>query len=164
MPYLTGGCLNLQLRYRRGSEATAGWLVSGLEQLPLDLIMDAELVVFEEGRAVFNHVQHRFGPVRPDDVRRAARVTLQPYSPSTWSGWGSRPSTLPLLLRKAAFAEVLTRPQADIRYVEHVDTAGDELYRRAREFGGEVVMAKRRDSAYRPGRSRDWIKARQNPT
>jgi ATP-dependent DNA ligase len=47
----------------------------------------------------------------------------------------------------------------DIRLCEHIEgTEGAVVFRAACNMGLEGIVAKRRDSRYRSGRCRDWIK------
>src|SRR5690606_9073806 len=48
-----------------------------------------------------------------------------------------------------------------VRYAEHVDARGEQLFEMAQEHELEGIIAKRADSKYTPGvRSRDWLKIR----
>jgi ATP-dependent DNA ligase len=61
--------------------------------------------------------------------------------------------------RRALLNELLDRCQDGIRLSEHVaDTDGAVVFRAACTMGLEGIVAKRRDSRYHSGRSRDWIK------
>jgi ATP-dependent DNA ligase len=51
------------------------------------------------------------------------------------------------------------RRKTPIRLNEHIEDAdGAVVFRQACVMGLEGIVAKRRDSRYRSGRSRDWIK------
>ena len=58
----------------------------------------------------------------------------------------------PLQVRKATLASVLAKARPGIRFNEH-----------ACKMGLEGIVSKRKDSAYRSGRSPDWLKMK-NPT
>jgi ATP-dependent DNA ligase len=59
--------------------------------------------------------------------------------------------------RRTLLAQLLTG--AGIRLCEHIeDTDGAVVFRAACNMGLEGIVAKRRDSRYRSGRCRDWIK------
>ena len=68
---------------------------------------------------------------------------------------------LPLHLRKTNLARLLAR-RPDGIFISEFDQGeiGPELFRKACEFGLEGLVLKRRDSAYRPGRSPSWIKVK----
>ena len=49
-----------------------------------------------------------------------------------------------------------------IRFNEHIEGDGPTVFAHACKMGLEDIVSKRKDSAYRCGRSRDWLKMR-NP-
>jgi ATP-dependent DNA ligase len=69
----------------------------------------------------------------------------------------------PWARRRAMLAQLLTDADAGIRLCEHIEDAdGAVVFRQACVMGLEGIVAKRRDSRYRSGRCRDWIKIK-NP-
>ena len=67
---------------------------------------------------------------------------------------------VPLEERKRALQRVL-RPNPAVRFSSHVVGAGGDFLQAAAAQGLEGVVAKRRDSRYKPGRrSRDWLKVK----
>jgi ATP-dependent DNA ligase len=61
--------------------------------------------------------------------------------------------------RRTELAQLLAGADAGIRLSEHIeDVDGAVVFRQACIMGLEGVVAKRRDSRYRSGRCRDWIK------
>ena len=70
----------------------------------------------------------------------------------------------PLLERKAALAELLARSPAAapaLRYVDHLESAGDRFLQAVRERGLEGIVCKRAGSRYRPGtRAAEWVKVK----
>jgi bifunctional non-homologous end joining protein LigD len=84
-----------------------------------------------------------------------------------WDGFDLR--DVPLAERKRALEELLAAYSAAcarkrrapvISYVEHFDESGRALFRKACEMGLEGLVAKKRDSRYRSGRSPDWVKVK----
>lgn len=152
------------LRYRSGADATALWpeIVKALETLPVDdAVLDGELVVVgPDGRPSFQGLQGRAQLTRPADVAVAAVRT-----PATWyvfdllalGGLDLRP--LPLRDRKRLLARLVPALGA-IRYADHVEARGEDLFREVEARGLEGVVAKRADAPYRSGRSADWLKVR----
>lgn len=68
----------------------------------------------------------------------------------------------PLEERKRLLA-ALIQPVAGegvLRYTDHLDGRGPEFRRQACVFALEGVVSKRRDRPYRPGRGKDWLKAK----
>jgi bifunctional non-homologous end joining protein LigD len=68
----------------------------------------------------------------------------------------------PLSARKAALAQLLkgTGKAGAIRYTDHFDEPGPVIFRHACEMGLEGVVSKRRDAAYRSGRTDNFIKTK----
>lgn len=69
---------------------------------------------------------------------------------------------LPWARRRDALAALLPTPSSGLQLCEHISADGQQVFRQACAMGLEGIVAKRRDSAYRSGRSRDWIKIK-NP-
>jgi len=65
----------------------------------------------------------------------------------------------PWARRRALLEQVLADADPGIRICEHIeDVDGAVVFRQACVMGLEGIVAKRRDSRYHSGRSRDWIK------
>jgi bifunctional non-homologous end joining protein LigD len=68
----------------------------------------------------------------------------------------------PLIERKARLKRLLGRRKRVLRYVEHMDDGGAEMFAHACGLGLEGIVSKRRDTRYRSGRSASWLKIK-NP-
>ena len=69
----------------------------------------------------------------------------------------------PWARRRALLAQLLADADAGIQLNEHIeDVDGAVVFRQACVMGLEGIVAKRRDSRYRSGRCREWIKIK-NP-
>ena len=68
----------------------------------------------------------------------------------------------PLLARKAALAGLAKADGQNkiIRFADNFDEAGPVILRHACEMGLEGIISKRRDAAYRPGRSDNFVKTK----
>ena len=79
---------------------------------------------------------------------------------------GSRRADLrikPLATRREMLRELISKLPATIRFTETFDASEAELIAAVRSNGLEGVVAKRRDSSYKPGdRSGAWVKVRAN--
>jgi bifunctional non-homologous end joining protein LigD len=64
----------------------------------------------------------------------------------------------PLEGRKATLEMVLAKAGLGIRFNDHMKGDGEAVFRHACKLGLEGTVAKRKDSAYRSGRSPDWLK------
>ena len=68
----------------------------------------------------------------------------------------------PLEVRKATLASVLAKPGPGIRFNEHIEGDGPTVFAHACKMGLEGIVSKRNDSAYRSGRSPDWLKMKNS--
>jgi len=124
-------------------------LVRALEAQPSrDFVADGEIVAFEGSVTSFARLQQR--------ARRRVPVFLYVFDLPRHDGHDLRP--LPLRERKARLRRAL-RFADPVRLNPHRNGEhGEEVYRQACEKGLEGVIAKRADSPYHGGRSRDWLK------
>jgi bifunctional non-homologous end joining protein LigD len=56
----------------------------------------------------------------------------------------------------------MAKARHGIRFNEHIDGDGPTVFAHACKLGLEGIVSKRKDSLYRSGRSRDWLKMK-NP-
>jgi len=159
----------VELSYRRGRSATAGYpeVLQAVRALPCGrAIVDGEVVVLgDDGKPSFERLQHRFHLTDPDDVARAALehpVVYYVFDLIALEDLDLRP--LPLERRKAALRELLPARGRRLRYCDHIASEGEAFFRVASERGLEGLIAKRRRSAYRGGRSPDWVKIKNDLT
>ncbi len=153
---------------RAGNDLTATFpeIAHAVRALPYEgLVVDGEIVVHDErGIPSFEHLQQRGGLTRPSDVARASLhfpATLYLFDLLACEGRDARP--LPLTDRKSVLRDILP-PVGPIRYSDHLETHGEAVYDRATEIGLEGMVAKKADSPYRSGRSKEWIKVRAMTT
>jgi bifunctional non-homologous end joining protein LigD len=64
----------------------------------------------------------------------------------------------PLEGRKATLEIILAKAGPGIRFNEHMEGDGETVFCHACKLGLEGIVSKRKDSAYRSGRSPDWLK------
>jgi bifunctional non-homologous end joining protein LigD len=152
------------LAYRSGEDATALFpeVVKAVEMLPGDAVLDGEVVVLgPEGRPSFQALQQRAQLARPQDVARASVERPATYFAFDLLALGDldlRP--LPLADRKRLLASIVPR-LGPVRFADHVDGRGEDLWREVEARGLEGMVAKRADSPYRSGaRSAAWQKIR----
>src|SRR5215510_2091121 len=69
----------------------------------------------------------------------------------------------PLEVRKATLASIVAKAGPGIRLNEHIEGDGPTVFAHACKMGLEGIVSKRKESAYRSGRSPDWLKMK-NPT
>jgi bifunctional non-homologous end joining protein LigD len=150
------------LHGRAGQDFTARYpeVVTALRALPLTrFVLDGEVVALDEaGRPSFQRLQNRMHLTRPADVERG-RSTV-PVSAVFFDALALEDRDLrqlPLLERKACLA--LTVPaRGVIRFGDHVVARGEAFYEAAAEQRLEGILAKRADSRYTGGRTREWLK------
>jgi hypothetical protein len=58
----------------------------------------------------------------------------------------------------ATLASILAKARPGIRLNEHIEGDGPTVFAHGCKMGLEGIVSKRKDSAYRSGRSRDWVK------
>ena len=152
----------VELYGRAGQVFTARYpeMVTALRALPLRrFVLDGEVVALDEGgRPSFQRLQNRMHLTRPADVERA-RSTV-PVSAVFFDALALDGRDLrerPLAERKACLA--LTVPARGVlRSGDHVAARGQDFYVGAAEQRLEGILAKRADSRYVGGRTRDWLK------
>jgi bifunctional non-homologous end joining protein LigD len=141
----------VKLMSRTGRRMNAEYprLVEALEREPSDdFVADGEIVAFQNGITSFSRLQQR--------ARERVPVFLYLFDLPRHQGEDLR--ELPLRQRKARLRRGL-RFEGPVRFTPHRNGEhGEELYREACQKGLEGVIAKRADSPYRSGRSRDWLK------
>src|SRR5271157_432732 len=158
----------VELRFRGGHDATATFpeLRRALLALPMDtFVLDGELVVLdEEGRPSFQRLQERVQLRRPMEIERgrvALPATLFVFDLLACGGFDLRP--LPLLKRKDLLRRLLPA-SGPLRFADHVEEHGEDLFRAARDLGLEGLVAKATEAPYRAGRSKNWLKLRVERT
>lgn len=67
---------------------------------------------------------------------------------------------LPLTARKEMLEELLSEAKGPLRYSAHFEETGGMVLRHACRLGLEGIVSKLKDSPYRPGRGRAWVKSK----
>jgi bifunctional non-homologous end joining protein LigD len=158
--YVTGGAL--KLFSRNDIEITRGYPeLAGLGgRLGVDAVLDGEIVAFDEhGRTSFGRLQERMHVRDAAAVRRLVTRVPVVYLVFDVLGLDGTPlldvpyrDRRDLLARLDVAGPAWQAPPA-------FEAAGVDVLAASREQGMEGIVAKRRDSRYRPGRrSPDWRK------
>jgi len=152
----------VELYGRSGQVITGRYpeLVAALRALPFrDFLIDGEIVALDPtGRPSFQLLQARMGLTNPHDIERQAEaVPVAGIFFDCLGLDGHDLRRLPLLARKECLA-LLLPPVGPARYGDHVLAAGEAVFRAASDAQLEGIVAKKTQSAYTPGRSKDWIK------
>jgi bifunctional non-homologous end joining protein LigD len=61
---------------------------------------------------------------------------------------------------KSKLERLLRRSRDGIKYVEHLEADGDEVFEAACMLGLEGIVCKRRTASYKSGSCKSWIKVR----
>src|SRR4051812_46136242 len=112
-----------------------------------DVVLDGEVVAFEGEQTSFARLQQRHE--RPTPVFYYVFDVLRLD--------GEDLTALPLRERKARLRKALAWKDP-LRLTTHRNTDGEAFYAEACAKGWEGLIAKRADSPYTRGRSRDWLK------
>lgn len=130
-----------------------------LTALPSGVVLDGEVVVFEEGRPAIGTVGERF---RVQSRQRALKLAER--SPATLVAFdlvtclGESVSERPLVERRQLL-EALPLDETGIARISPTYDDGAALMQAARGQGLEGIVSKQKQSIYRPGlRSADWLK------
>lgn len=120
-------------------------------------ILDGEVVVLDEsGRSDFLRIQQRFGVLNPSvRLQQTVPVNYYAFDLLYYDGYDLR--NVALETRKELLRSLLT-PSDRVRFSDHQNEKGIELYEVARQQGLEGIVAKRRDSIYPGKRSSPWLK------
>jgi DNA ligase D-like protein (predicted ligase) len=153
--FKTRNCVHLRSRNGKDFAQRYSALVSALEPLPNETVIDGEIVALDEsGRPSFNLLQNY--------ATREYILAFYLFDLLILAGVDLRHETLEtrrMLLR----TQVMPRLAEPIRFSETIQASAAELVRAIREQGLEGVIAKRMDSTYQPGRrSGAWVKMRVN--
>lgn len=115
------------------------------------LVLDGEVVVTDEdGRSDFQALQ---GFLKHPEGKQPVYMVFDLLALD-----GEDVRAQPLVERKRLLAEVLASASDDVRFSTHVEGRGEDSFHAACKLGLEGVVGKRAASAYRGGRSGDWIK------
>jgi bifunctional non-homologous end joining protein LigD len=141
---------------RRGNVFTNQFpqIAQACERLPPGTLVDGEIVALDEnGRISFNLLQHH----------RSKAQALLFYVFDVVIYRNRSLLNEPLERRRRTLTETIKRKVAPVALSDTLDASTADLIRVAKEFGFEGIVAKRRDSAYEPGkRSGAWLKYKVN--
>ncbi|MEX2581251.1 MAG: DNA ligase D [Verrucomicrobiales bacterium] len=128
-----------------------------LKNLPLDVVMDGEVVVLEDsGLSSFQELQ------RALKGNGETQLTYYVFDLLWCDGRDLRGASL--IDRKAALRGLLDRSRSldrdVIRYSDHVRGNGPGFFEKACDTGLEGIMSKKASSSYRGKRTREWVKVK----
>ncbi len=150
----------VRLATANGLDATARFpeleVLSGAVDLPA--VLDGEVVTLVDGRPDFARLQHRMHVADGTEARRRAREIPVEYVVFDLVWLDDHDLTGLAWQRRRHLLEQVVSP-GDRRALTEVHDDGRDLLEAVRRLGLEGVVAKRRESLYRPGRrSPAWRK------
>ena len=150
-----GSSIRLMTRNQKDRTSHYPDLRSALAGGP-DLIADGEIVAFDGERTSFSRLQDRMQNPRPTAQQvLAVPVQFHLFDLLWFDGYDL--TALPLVTRKEVLRGALAYGD-QVRFSDHLEAEGEPAFRAACEGGLEGLIAKRADSPYASGRSRDWLK------
>jgi bifunctional non-homologous end joining protein LigD len=155
----TGEQVDLLSRNGNSFNGSFPEIVAAVSDIPGDFVWDAELTVDDAaGRPSFERLQRRAVTRTPKNVRAASREDpARLYIFDALSIDGEDLRGLPLLERKERLRESFDDTRTLI-YASGIQGAGEWVFEKAQSLDLEGMVAKRLDSTYQKGRSRDWLK------
>jgi len=120
-----------------------------------DFVVDGEMVAFDGGQTSFSALQPRIHVADATKARRLTPVFYYVFDLLHLDGYSSR--GLPLRERKALLRDLFDFDDP-LRYTAHRNAEGLAYFAAACSNGWEGLIAKRADSRYTSGRTRDWLK------
>jgi bifunctional non-homologous end joining protein LigD len=153
----------VMLKFRSGRDATRIFpeVARALAALPYPrFTIDGEVVVLDDsGRPKFQRLQLRAQRSRNADVQAALvehPATLFGFDLLTYGDFDLRELSL---YRRKQWLERILPARGPVRYAEHFEERGEELFDSVVKLGLEGIVAKKMSSPYRSGkRSGDWLK------
>jgi bifunctional non-homologous end joining protein LigD len=154
----TGGKVRLITRQAKDWTRRFRALADEFERLPIRQgVLDGEIVALnEQGISEFQRLQNWLK--RGNDEELICYLFDIPYCENV-DLTATRLVERKALLRKLILA---THPNNDgrLRYSDHIEGQGDEIWKHACRGEMEGVVSKLADSGYRQGRTRDWLKVK----
>ena len=157
LAYCWDRAVRLFSRNRRRLDGTypeiVDWLQSTLQH---GVVLDGEVVAFEDGRTSFARLQRRLGITDPELARRSG-VAVFYYVFDILHLDGYDLTSLPVIERKQLLRKAVVF-RAPVRFTPDRRTGGEAYLDEACRSGWEGLIAKRAASPYVPRRSTDWLK------
>lgn len=156
--YINGG---ITLKARSGADITAQFpeVVEGLQESAKSaegIILDGEIVCFEDGKPNFTRIQRRIHQMKPQSIKFLTRAQPATYCPfdMLFEDFENLMSRC-LTDRKLKLNRGIVDSTA-VRKVTHIVGNGELLFDRVRENGLEGVVVKDPNSPYVEGKRSDF--------
>lgn len=149
----------VRLRSRTGADAAESFpeLLDALGGVDApDFVVDGEVVAFDGAQTSFAMLQPRMHVSNAAKARRLGiPVVYYLFDLLHLDGHSTR--GLPLRERKSLLRDVFDWDEP-LRFTTHRNAEGEAYFEQACQQGWEGLIAKRADSAYQSGRTKDWLK------
>jgi bifunctional non-homologous end joining protein LigD len=157
LAFVDSGEVRLLTRNKRDITTTFPEITKALlDDASGDLILDGEIVAFEDGQTRFSRLQQRLGITIPGRGL-LDKYPVYYYLFDVLYAGGKDTRDLPQRERKRLLSQAL-KFRDTLRFTEHRDGDGEKYYGQACRDGWEGLIAKRADAPYEGRRSRDWLK------
>jgi DNA ligase D-like protein (predicted ligase) len=157
LAFVQGGAARLRSRTRHRLDGTYPEIVDALgAATEHDVVVDGEVVAFDDGRTSFARLQGRIGITDPVLARRSG-IPVAYHVFDLLHADGHDVTGLPLRLRRTLLRRAL-RFRAPLHVTVHRNAEGERLLDEACRQGWEGLIAKRAESPYVGRRSPDWLK------
>jgi len=114
-------------------------------------LIDGEVVICgPDGVSIFDRLRHG-SRIKPEAILFAFDVL-------ELDGRDMRDT--PVEDRKATLAAIVPAPLLFVKLCEHIEADGPIVFKHACRLGLEGIVSKRKGSAWRSGRTKDWIKVK----
>ncbi len=152
-----GGAVRLMTRNRQVVNTTYPEIAAALDaQAAGDFVVDGEIVAMHEGATSFSRLQQRLG-VRNPPAELVRSVPVLYFIFDVLRAEGRDVRQLPLRERKTVLEGLLSYG-GPLKHTVHRTRNAAAYWEEAQRSGWEGLIAKRADSHYVGGRSRDWLK------
>ncbi len=147
---------SVRLMTRNGLDWTAKFgpeIVEAFRALSVrEAAIDGELIVDVNGASSFSALQAALSEGRTE------RLVFYAFDLLYLDGYDL--TGTPLIRRKDALRALLGDGASPVRFSDHFEESGELVLRHACRLGLEGVISKDRDSPYRAGRGRSWLKSK----
>ena len=129
-------------------------VVSALEKIKHNVVLDGEIVVLdEEGKSDFQKLQH---------YEDNTQYPICYYVFDVLEIDGKKTHELPLVKRKQLLKKIIPKSSV-LKYSDHIVGSGISFFKAAQQSNLEGIMAKKADSEYSEGaRTGDWLKIKHH--
>jgi bifunctional non-homologous end joining protein LigD len=121
-----------------------------------DILLDGEVVAYDGDQTSFTRLQQRLGSSKPSP-EQVAKYPVVYCVFDLLQVDGEDLTSRPLTERRARLTKAL-RLSAALQYTEAWTDDAQRRFAKACQLGWEGLIAKRADSPYTAGRSKDWLK------